>query len=620
MQAPLSEQPNKLRNAGFFMIAPITAVILLIIGLGIVYVNYQSQHNGRIFPGVSIMGVDVSDMTTAEAQTALNTAFPYAQDAHIVLTDPTTEQQWVKTPAELGMRFDAEQTVQAAYDIGRTGNPVHRVSDLFSIWYYGRSLTPILLLDQEQLDNNLKQLAAELNQQPINATFELNGEETTFNPGKTGRALDVYDVHNRLLEPLTNFQPAEIELLVHEIQPTLYDSGEIASGLQQIVSSPITFYLQEPLDEFDLEPITLTNQQLASWVRVDTSSDEPTVIVDENAVRHWLRQYEDQITRDPVNARFYFDDATEELVLVAPHINGRELDIEATVNQFLQQVETPNRSIPFIVNEIVPIAKSEATAVDLGITELITETTTWFYGSSDARKHNIATAATNFYGIVVDPYEEFSFNDYLGNITEADGYTEGFIIVDGQTIQGIGGGVCQVSTTLYQTAFFAGFPIVERNPHGYMLGYYGDGAGHGMDATIYSPIVDMKFLNNSPHHLLIENYYNEENEALTFKFYSTNLGRTVEKSDPIFENVTEVPGPDQDKWIFREDVPPGTVEQVDWATEGADVYITRKVYNADGDIIGDQVFASNYCAVSNVFHYGPGVEPYDYSLVPKDDK
>ena len=619
MQAPISGQPNSLRNVGFFMIAPLTAVILLLIGFGVTAINYESQHNGRILTGVSVMGIDLSNMNIEEAQAALNEAFPYSQDAQIVLTDPTTQQEWVKTPAELGLKFDTEQTANAAYEIGRDGDPVTRASDMFSTWYYGRSIEPILLLDEGQLDNSLNELATELNEAPINATFEINGEATTFNPGAVGRTLDVYDARTRLIQPLTNFQPAQIELLVHEVQPTLYDSGEVATDLQQIVSSPITFYLQEPLDEFDLEPITLTNEQIASWVRVDTSGAEPIVIVDENAVRHWLRQYENQLVREPENARFYFDDDTEQLVLVAPHINGRELDIEATVAQLIEQIETPNRSIPFVVNEIVPIANADATAVDLGITELLTETTTWFYGSSDARKHNIATAATNFYGIVVDPYEEFSFNDYLGNITEADGYTEGFIIVNGVTIEGIGGGVCQVSTTLYQAAFFAGFPIVERNPHGYMLGYYQDGAGHGMDATIYSPIVDMKFLNNSPHHLLIENYYNEENEALTFKFYSTSLGRTVVKSDPVFENVTEVPGPEEDKWVFREDLPPGTVEQVDWATEGANVYINRTIYNADGEIIGDQLFESKYWPVSNVFHYGPGVEPYDYSLVPDDD-
>ena len=228
-----------------------------------------------------------------------------------------------------------------------------------------------------------------------------------------------------------------------------------------------------------------------------------------------------------------------------------------------------------------------------------------------------------FTALSIAPYEEFSFNQYMGSITEDDGFTEGLIIVGGQTIAGIGGGICQVSTTLYQTAFFAGFPITERLPHGYMLGYYRDGAGHGMDATVFNDgeiNIDMKFINNTPHHLLIESYFSEENQALTFKFYSTSMGRTVVKEDPVWANVTEVPGSDQDRWEYVETVEPGTVEKIDWATEGATVSVRRLVYNADGGVIGDETFVSNYIPVPNVFHYGPGVEPYSYDLVPPDDK
>jgi vancomycin resistance protein YoaR len=189
-------------------------------------------------------------------------------------------------------------------------------------------------------------------------------------------------------------------------------------------------------------------------------------------------------------------------------------------------------------------------------------------------------------------------------------------IVGGRTIEGVGGGVCQVSTTLYQNAFLAGFPITERWEHGYMLGYYNDGEGPGMDATVYSPIVDTKFINNTPYHLLIENYYNEEFEALTFKMYSTSMGREVEKSEPVFSDV--VPAPEEDVWEYDPDLPPGTVEQIDWAVEGARVAVDRVVRNADGETIIDETVVSNYIPYPNVYHYGPGVEPYDYSLVPDE--
>ena len=618
---------NTRRNLAFFLAPVLAGFLLLFVVLAIWLVSYQSRHNGRIFTGISVMGVDLSGMEIAEAETALNQNFNYATTEQIVFVDPETQTEFSKTPSELGLTFDTSQTVQAAYDLGRTGGPFQQAQEMFSSWYYGRSLSPVLVLDESQLDGALAELAADINKPPVSAAFNYSGSDTSYAVGQPGRFVDVADARNRVITPLTSFRPAQVELLVHEVAPAVFDAGDAAAEIQQVLGSPITFYLEEPLDNLDLEPITLSQADLAAWVRVEVSesasgSRTHGVFVDENALRHWLRQFEEQIYREPVNARYYFDDGTEELVLVAPHVNGRELDIEATIEQFKAQVNTPNRSIPFVVRDIVPLANSSATAADLGITELITETTTWFSGSSDARKHNIATAAANFYGIVVAPYEEFSFNKYLGSITEADGYTEGLIIVGGLTIPGVGGGVCQVSTTLYQTAFFAGFPITERLPHGYMLGYYRDGAGHGMDATVYNDgniNIDMKFINNTPYHLLIENYFSEENQALTFKFYSTSMGRTVVKEDPVFANVTEVPGPEQDRWEYVESVEPGTVEKIDWATEGADVSIRRLVYNADGQLIEDRTFVSNYIPVPNVFHYGPDVEPYSYDLVPEDD-
>jgi vancomycin resistance protein YoaR len=294
-------------------------------------------------------------------------------------------------------------------------------------------------------------------------------------------------------------------------------------------------------------------------------------------------------------------------------IVGRSLDVPTTIERLQQTRATSDRTVAFAVEDIVPVVHSGATAEELGITELVSERTTWFYGSTDARKHNIARSAANFFGIVIAPGDEFSFNKYLGSVSESDGYEEGLIIFGGRTIKGVGGGVCQVSTTIYQTAFWAGFPIEERDPHGYMLGYYNDGEGPGMDATVFSPIVDLKFINNTPYHLLLENYYNEELEALTFKFYSTSLGRQVIKEELPWENI--VAAPEEDTWEYDPDLPEGEAVQIDWQTDGADVTIHRTVLNANGDILIDQYVVSNYIPYPDVFHYAPGVEPGDFSAV-----
>lgn len=613
------------RKLSFFLAAPLTAIVGITLLLAFTVASYQSRHNGHVFTGVYAWGVDLSQMSPEEVEGAVGGLFPYAQSEAITFVDPLTQQEWQLPPSELGLFIDGEATAAAAMGVGRSGGPLTQIRQMFDAWYYGLAVTPVVVFDQGKLDKALNTLAAEVYQPAVNAAIVMDAQPVDYLPGQPGRRLDVAELRSRLVSPMLDFKQAKLEMLFQEVAPSVFDEGDRAAQIEQLVEGgPITFYLQQPLNDLDVDRVTLTEAEMSAWLRVDYVTDADgtvhhQVFLDENGVRHWLDQFGDQIYQEPVNARYYFNDDTRELVLVAPHINGRALDVDATMAGFLGQAGKPNRSVPLVLEEIVPVVNSEATAAELGITELITETTTWFYGSTDARKHNIARAAANFYGIVVAPGEEFSFNRYLGTVTEDDGYEEGLIIVGGRTIRGIGGGVCQVSTTIFQTAFWSGFPITERWEHGYMLGYYNDGEGPGMDATVYSPIVDLRFINNTPHHLLIENYYNEENEALTFKFYSTSMGRTVVKEGPVFENVVPAPlSPDEDVWEFDDKLASGEVVQIDWATDGADVTVQRIVYNASGQEMISEYVVSNYIPYPNVYHYGPDVEAGDYSLVPEE--
>ena len=611
------------RNLGIIFIVPLVTLAVLTLLLAVMVVSYQSQHADRIYTGVVAAGVDLSQMTPAEAEAALAEAMPFTEQQAITLRDPLLAQTWDYTPAELGLSLDGAATVASAMEIGREGNPLEQFQSMFRSWYYGRSVSPVFVLDEAQLQQKLDQISAVVNQPTTNATINMAGDTVRYLPGQPGRTMDVADAQARLLEPLTALRPIEMELRIDTVQPAVFDDAPAATEILQTLSGPMTFYLQEPLQDVDLGRVTRSAGEIQQWVRVELvqmadGAFQHEMLVDDNAVRHWLSQYEDELYREPVRARFYFDDNTEELVLVDPHVNGRSLDIDATLALFKARVATANRTVPFVLAEIVPTVNSNATAAELGITELLSERTTWFYGSSDERKHNIARSAANFYGIVIEPGEEFSFNQYIGSISEADGYEEGFIIVDGIAIPGIGGGICQVSTTIFQTAFFGGFPITERWQHGYMLNYYNDGEGAGMDATVYSPIVDFKFINNTPHHLLIENYYNEENQALTVKMYSTSLGRTVEKIGPIFENRTPERPRSEDVWTFDPDMDEGEVLQVDWATFGARVTVGQVVRNADGDVIYQRDYVSDYLPIADGFRYGPGVEERDYTAVPPD--
>jgi vancomycin resistance protein YoaR len=597
------------RNLGWFMVAPVTAVAVIAILLALTLNGYQQQHADRIYTGVMLWGSHLGTMTPTEAEQALEAAFPYPNEDAIILVDAKTNQEWVYSPAELGLTFDVQQTVNQAYQIGRQAGIFGRLREQFETWYYGRPIAPVVVFDEARLDAAINALAAEINRLPADAALDFTGTSVSYLPAEVGRTLDTADTRSRLITPITNLRKVRMQLLIHETPPQVHDTSQAAEQIEQIISGPLTLYLQEPLEDVDLERIVISEDQLVEWIRIQQTTAgsgrvETQVFLDENAIRTWLEPYDAVLRRNPENARYYFDDFTRELVLVEPHINGRALDIDATIAAIGRQALEPNRSTPLIFKDIVPVVHAGATAEELGITELVSESTTWFYGSTDERKHNISRSASNFYGIVIAPGEEFSFNHFLGEVSIEQGYETGLIIFGGRTIEGVGGGVCQVSTTVFQAAFWAGFPIVERWAHGYQVPYYNDGEGTGMDATVFSPLVDFRFINDTPYYLLIENYYNEANSSLTFKMYSTSLGRQVVKEGPFIDNV--VP-PKPDLWEYNEELEPGEIVQVDWAVEGADVTVGRTVYNSFGDLLRQDTFISYYIPWQNIYEYGPDV-------------
>ena len=198
----------------------------------------------------------------------------------------------------------------------------------------------------------------------------------------------------------------------------------------------------------------------------------------------------------------------------------------------------------------------------------------------------------------------------MGNVSLDNGYAEAWIIFGGRTIKGVGGGVCQVSTTLFRTVFFGGYPIVERYPHAYRVGYYEqtrngyDPYYAGLDATVFVPMVDFKFTNDTPYWLLMETYFNPTSRSLTWKFYSTSDGREVEWDSTGPENVVDPPEP---RYEENPELAEGVIKQVDWAAEGADVTVTRTVWR-DGEILYQDIISTYYRPWRDVFQYGPGTE------------
>ena len=228
---------------------------------------------------------------------------------------------------------------------------------------------------------------------------------------------------------------------------------------------------------------------------------------------------------------------------------------------------------------------------DWGFENLLAEGASLFANSPPERAHNIALAAHKLHGFVIPPGETFSFLETLGPITRDDGYQSSLVIFGDQTVPGVGGGVCQVSTTMFRAAFWAGLPITERNQHSYRVGYYErDGSPPGFDAAVYDPGVDLKFVNDSEHPILIQTHVDEAAMTLKFALHGRSIGRWVRMLPAVATNWVKHGPPLPDK--LDPDLPMGQRLQVEWAVDGVYTEIQREVVQ-DGNSRFDQ-FKSRY--------------------------
>jgi len=588
----------------------ITGVFLLGFAMVAMVAGYQFMTQDQIYAGITpIYGVDLTGMTKPEAISALNEQSAYGANATFTLT--YADQSWEFTGEEMGISFDVEATVNRAYEIGREGNFAENLFEQWRVWRDGRPVSPVITYDRNQAQSQISLLAdSYINQAVQDATLVVSNGTVETTGSQAGRSVDVTATLTALEQNIFAMNTTStIPLTVVESNPTITDAS-VAAEMATLALNPegITFQIR-PEDGADAGPWTALPESIENMLRVervdngDGSASYDVYVINDQA-REFLNDLQEELYRAPQSARFIFNDTTQQLDVIEPSVNGRRIDVEATLGNFQDAVfSETNRTVDLVFEDLVPLLNNNASAEELGIRELVAEATTFYVGSTPARRANIQVAAAKFHGIVIPPQSEFSFNEWLGEVDQDSGFEEALIIVGDQTITGVGGGVCQVSSTIFQAAFYGGFPILERYAHGYRIGYYEVGEGPGMDATVYSPIIDFRFFNDTPHHLLLETYVYPSTAQVTFRLYSTSMNREVVKEGPIIQN--EQPPPPA---VYRANanLTPGQVNQTDYAVSGAEVFIYRTVYQ-DGEVLIDkEQFYSNYIPWPAQFEVAPG--------------
>jgi len=395
---------------------------------------------------------------------------------------------------------------------------------------------------------------------------------------------EVIDFFNAKNDQLKNvnisifYQDKPIATLSAQALQLAYDSAGIAERAYLVGRST--------------NPSSQLYQKLAAIFGLDRFDLDIQINWDKDLIDKYVVDLEENYNRPAKNALFTFENGR--VVSFRQEEKGVKIesekfagDIEKAILELQKKIE--NKKVTVISSSLDPeISLSKAN--NFGIEEFLAEGVSNFSHSIAERIHNIALASSKFNGILIPKDKVFSFNDTVGDISSSTGYKPAYIIKDGKTVLGDGGGVCQVSTTFFRAALNAGLPIIERHPHAYRVSYYENDSKPGFDATVFAPTTDLKVKNNTPAYILIQTEIDYNNNLLYFRFYGKKDNRIVEISPVSVYDVQAPPPP-----LYQDDptLKKGVVKQIDFPAWGAKTNFHYKV-TLDGKTVIDQNFFSNY--------------------------
>jgi vancomycin resistance protein YoaR len=580
------------------------AVLGLALLAAVAGVAADRAYHGRVLPGVRFAALPLGGLGEAQAKGLLDA------HTHAFLASPAVftygESVWRPTAAEVGIALDSRAMARAALRIGREAPPVLRLAQLALTAAVRPQVSVQVTLDRQQLAAFLGAVALEVDREPVSAALAVRNGELAVGQSAPGRRVDIAATMQRVRAP-QSLEPQRVEVVVTAVPPGVGDEGvrEAQATAGKILSAPLT--LRSGARTWTLTPAALGTMLDFKRVsgrgavpaeagvagasdldpsRGDAGRDRLVAALNEAKVAAYVRTIAAQIDKPAVDAQFRWTGSG--VVVVRESADGLKLDQAAAAQAILAQAGTDNREVALVVTAAKPAISSDSVG-QLGITRLIATGTSRFAGSSPERANNIRVATNRLNGVVIAPGATFSFLAALGPITKENGYKEGLTIQGDATVPGIGGGVCQVSTTAFRAAFYAGLPIVERHQHTYRVSYYEqDGSPVGFDAAVYSPGVDLRFRNDTGAAVLIQTGIDTAASTVAFRFYGAATGREVKLESGTANEVKAGPRlPDG----TDPTLPAGERRQVEWRADGVDATIRRTVLQGGQPLLADTFFS-----------------------------
>jgi len=554
---------------------------------------------GKIYPGVYVANANLSGKTYEQAVKILETStFPSAELALNLNSEEKTDEFLISLE-NIDFSYDSEKAAAKALGYGRSGNTLYDVSSILKAIINNKRYGLSVSIDKTKLNEYLQVISGQSRVEPEYPSATITNGDIKVLRGKKGQTIDIDNLKAQIGYQLAYqiTEPIDVPLMV--IDPTITE--EAAEKYQQRVEILSIKSITAKYKDYNFE---IEGNDLISTI--DPINRQGNIEgYQKTEISKLVSDISSKIDREPQNASFLFEGGR--VNEFKPALDGLKTEKEKLKTSIENSIklleESDDESIA--INIPVQITGPEIKTEDvnnLGIKELIGTGSSRYSGSISSRVYNIGLAASRINGSLIKPGQIFSFNAALGEVDKLTGYKSAYVIKDGQTVLGDGGGVCQVSTTLFRAILDAGLPVIERRAHSYRVGYYEQASPVGFDATVYSPTTDLKIKNDTDAHILVQAYANPNTASLVFELYGTKDGRIATTTKPI---VTDVTPPPEDLYTDDPTLPSGTIKQIDYKAWGAKARFTYTVKNSN-EITYQKTFYSNYQPWQAKFLRGTG--------------
>ncbi|MDO8513825.1 MAG: VanW family protein [bacterium] len=567
-------------------------MVLAVCLLAIIYGIYILSYREKSYPRVVMAGMNVGSRPLRDIEKVVGQRVREFEGETIAVQ--YQDKDWELPLSDIKLSYDATKTARAVYGVGREKTFWRRLGSRLAALGRASKVLPVYSFDKEAFDGFVSKIAEDVDIPEKDATGVIKNNNVTFVQERTGLRVDKVALEKSIKRNFDNMVKKKVLVQVFTSHPkvTLGDTENARQQVLTMLKSKLSLKWQKGA-------WVVGTDTFSNWIKFKSVGVEGapgqyqlTSYVDQQEVKSYLKKISKDIDGAPQNARLSMD-ANGVLTVTAPSKEGYVFDQDASLGPIIGAIQDGQQSDIELAVKVVEPDVTEANYMNLGIKEIVGSGATNFKGSSDARKHNIANGARIVTGTLIKPGEEFSTVKAIGNVDASSGFVQGLVIKGSQTIPEYGGGLCQVSSTLFRSALYSGLKITERKNHAYRVGYYetdGNGKylGPGLDSTIYGPHPDLRFVNDTGAWILVQGRV--EGNKLTFDFWGTKDGRVATISTPAISNVIPAPAA---QYINTDTLFVGQTQQLEGSHPGATVVVNYSVVRG-GQEINKQTFNSKF--------------------------